>query len=161
MNENMNGKVAVIRGATSGIGQVASEKLAGMGARVVQVARDRERGEAALKRLQECAPGAAHTIHYAELSRLNQMKRVASEIASAEPRIAMDAKGFIKTGTDLSHDDSARAHWPLARAPHLLETSLPDVFAVGDVRGGSLKRAASAVGEGSIAIAFVHQVLHE
>ncbi len=87
MNENMNGKVVVITGATSGIGQVASEKLAGMGARVVQVARDRERGEAALKRLQKCAPGAAHTIHYAELSRLNEMKRVASEIASAEPRI--------------------------------------------------------------------------
>jgi thioredoxin reductase (NADPH) len=75
--------------------------------------------------------------------------------------VAVDAKGFIKTGADLSHDDSARAHWPLARAPHLLETSLPGVFAVGDVRGGSLKRVASAVGEGSIAIAFVHQVLHE
>lgn len=75
--------------------------------------------------------------------------------------VAMDAKGFIKTGTDLSHDDSARAHWPLARAPHLSETSLPGVFAVGDVRGGSLKRVASAVGEGSIAIAFVHQVLDE
>jgi len=55
----------------------------------------------------------------------------------------------------------AAAHWPLARSPHLLETSLPGVFAVGDVRGGSLKRVASAVGEGSIAVAFVHQVLHE
>ena len=75
--------------------------------------------------------------------------------------IALDAKGFIKTGPDLSNEDLAAAHWPLARAPHLLETSLPGVFAVGDVRGGSLKRVASAVGEGSIAVAFVHQVLHE
>ncbi len=75
--------------------------------------------------------------------------------------VALDANGFIKTGADLSPDDLATAHWPLARAPHLLETSLPGVFAVGDVRGGSLKRVASAVGEGSIAVAFVHQVLHE
>jgi thioredoxin reductase (NADPH) len=75
--------------------------------------------------------------------------------------VALDAKGFIKTGPDLSRDDLAAAHWPLARAPYLLETSLPGVFAVGDVRGGSLKRVASAVGEGSIAVAFVHQVLHE
>jgi thioredoxin reductase (NADPH) len=55
----------------------------------------------------------------------------------------------------------AAARWPLARAPHLLETSLPGVFAVGDVRGGNIKRVASAVGEGSVAVAFVHQVLHE
>jgi len=75
--------------------------------------------------------------------------------------VALDAKGFIKTGPDLSADDLAAFHWPLARAPHLLETSLPGVFAVGDVRGGNIKRVASAVGEGSIAVAFVHQVLHE
>ena len=75
--------------------------------------------------------------------------------------LALDAKGFIKTGPELSRDDLAAAQWPLIRAPHLLETSLPGVFAVGDVRRGSLKRVASAVGEGSIAVAFVHQVLHE
>jgi len=75
--------------------------------------------------------------------------------------VALDAKGFIKTGPDLSPDELAGAHWPLARAPHLLETSLPGVFAVGDVRGGNIKRVASAVGEGSIAISFVHQVLAE
>ena len=75
--------------------------------------------------------------------------------------LALDAKGFIKTGPDLSPDDLAVARWPLARPPHLLETSLPGVFAIGDVRAGSLKRVASAVGEGSIAIAAVHQVLHE
>ena len=75
--------------------------------------------------------------------------------------LALDAKGFIKTGADLSPADLSAARWPLARAPHLLETSLAGVFAVGDVRGGSVKRVASAVGEGSIAISFVHQVLHE
>jgi thioredoxin reductase (NADPH) len=75
--------------------------------------------------------------------------------------VTLDAKGFIKTGTILSPDDLSAAHWPLARPPYLLETSLPGVFAVGDVRGGSIKRVASAVGEGSIAISFVHQVLQE
>jgi thioredoxin reductase (NADPH) len=75
--------------------------------------------------------------------------------------VALDAKGFIKTGTDLSPDDLANAHWPLTRSPYLLETSLPGVFAVGDVRAGNVKRVASAVGEGSIAVASVHQVLRE
>ena len=70
-------------------------------------------------------------------------------------------KGFIKTGPDLSPEDLAAGAWPLARPPYLLETSLPGVFAVGDVRGGNIKRVASAVGEGSIAVAFVHRVLHE
>ena len=75
--------------------------------------------------------------------------------------VALDAKGFIKTGPDLTAEDLVAAEWPLARRPHLLETSLPGVFAVGDVRGGSIKRVASAVGEGSIAVAFVHQALSE
>jgi thioredoxin reductase (NADPH) len=75
--------------------------------------------------------------------------------------VVLDAKGFIKTGPDLTREDLAAAEWPLARAPHLLETSLPGVFAVGDVRAGNFKRVASAVGEGSIAVALVHQVLQE
>jgi len=83
----MQGRVVVITGATSGIGQVATERLAGMGARMVLVARDKGRGEAALARLRARAPGAAHSIHYADLSRLAEMKRVAAEIAAAEPRI--------------------------------------------------------------------------
>jgi len=75
--------------------------------------------------------------------------------------VACDATGFIKTGLDLTTDDLAKAKWPLKRPPYLLETSLPGVFAVGDIRGGNLKRVASAVGEGSIAVSFVHQVLAE
>ena len=75
--------------------------------------------------------------------------------------VACDGAGFIKTGSDLSKNDLEQARWPLARAPYLLETSLPGVFAVGDVRAGNVKRVASAVGEGSIAVSFVHQVLAE
>ena len=75
--------------------------------------------------------------------------------------IALDDKGFIKTGPDLSPENLSAGGWPLTRQPYLLETSLPGVFAVGDVRGGSIKRVASAVGEGSIAISFVHKVLEE
>jgi thioredoxin reductase (NADPH) len=75
--------------------------------------------------------------------------------------VALDSRGFIKTGPDLSKVDLLAARWPLARPPHLLETSLPGVFAVGDVRAGNTKRVASAVGEGSTAIASVHQVLTE
>jgi thioredoxin reductase (NADPH) len=75
--------------------------------------------------------------------------------------IALDEQGFVKTGADLASDELARAKWPLARPPYLLETSRPGIFAVGDVRSGNVKRVASAVGEGSIAVAFVHQVLRQ
>lgn len=75
--------------------------------------------------------------------------------------VSLDDKGFIKTGPDLSPENLSSAHWPLVRQPYLLETSLPGVFAVGDVRGGSIKRVASAVGEGSISISMVHKVLQE
>ena len=75
--------------------------------------------------------------------------------------VTLDSKGFIKAGPDLLPENLSAAGWPLARQPYLLETSLPGVFAVGDVRGGSIKRVASAVGEGSIAISFVHKVLQE
>jgi thioredoxin reductase (NADPH) len=76
-------------------------------------------------------------------------------------RVALDAKGFIKTGPDLTHDNLAAVEWPLERSPYLLETSLPGVFAVGDVRSGNVKRVASAVGEGSIAVSLVHRALAE
>jgi thioredoxin reductase (NADPH) len=73
--------------------------------------------------------------------------------------VVLDDKGFVKTGPDLSREELDGARWPLARPPFLLETSRPGLFAVGDVRAGNIKRVASAVGEGSIAVAFVHQVL--
>jgi thioredoxin reductase (NADPH) len=75
--------------------------------------------------------------------------------------LALDSNGFVKTGSALLPEDLSSAHWPLLRPPYLLETSLPGVFAVGDVRSNNVKRVASAVGEGSIAISFVHQVLQQ
>lgn len=75
--------------------------------------------------------------------------------------LALDAKEFVLTGPDLSADMLASASWALSRSPYLLETSLPGVFAVGDVRAGNIKRVASAVGEGSIAVSFVHRALAE
>jgi thioredoxin reductase (NADPH) len=73
--------------------------------------------------------------------------------------VALDDRGFVKTGPDISPDDLSAAHWTPKRPPFLLETSIPGIFAVGDVRSGNVKRVASAVGEGSIAVSFVHQVL--
>jgi thioredoxin reductase (NADPH) len=75
--------------------------------------------------------------------------------------VTLDDKGFIKTGPDLSLEELAAAQWPLTRRPYLLETSVPGVFAAGDVRFGNVKRVASATGEGSIAISFVHQFFRE
>ena len=69
--------------------------------------------------------------------------------------LALDPKQFIQTGTDLG------SNWPLRRPPYLLETSVPGVFAVGDIRAGSMKRVAAAVGDGSMAVQFVHKVLAE
>lgn len=88
-------------------------------------------------------------------------------MAGASPRtdwlkgcLRMDPKGFILTGRDLEAANGDAA-WPLERGPYMLETSLPGVFAVGDVRAGNVKRVASAVGEGSIAIHLVHRALAE
>jgi thioredoxin reductase (NADPH) len=76
--------------------------------------------------------------------------------------LALDDKGFILTGRDLdTAGPQGSSTWPLARAPHMLETSLPGVFAVGDARSGNVKRVASAVGEGAISVHMVHQALVE
>jgi thioredoxin reductase (NADPH) len=78
---------------------------------------------------------------------------------AAEAGIARDADGYLVTGPDLTPYLKKAVNWPLARAPYFLETNVPGMFAAGDVRHGSIKRCASAVGEGAMAVAFVHRYL--
>jgi len=75
--------------------------------------------------------------------------------------LALDDKGFVRTGADLHGEDLAANRWPLTRQPYMFETTVPRVFAVGDVRAGSVKRVAAAVGEGSACIQLVHRALAE
>jgi thioredoxin reductase (NADPH) len=75
--------------------------------------------------------------------------------------VSLDEKKFVKTGLDLLPEDVASTRWPLPRRPYLMETSIPGVFCVGDARSTSVKRVASAVGEGSICVQMVHRVLQE
>lgn len=83
----MQGKTCVVTGATSGIGRAAAEALAAMGARIVMIARDRQRGEAMLTQLRDRFPLAGHSIYYADLLRLAEVERAAADIAAAEPRV--------------------------------------------------------------------------
>jgi thioredoxin reductase (NADPH) len=73
--------------------------------------------------------------------------------------VTRDEHGFLPTGPDLS--PTSLAGWSLERGPYLLETNVPGLFAAGDVRQGSVKRVASAVGEGAVAVTFVHRYLAE
>ena len=80
-----------------------------------------------------------------------------AETAWLPPEIALDQRGYVLTGSDVR----AAGRWRLDRDPYLLETSVPGIFACGDVRFSPVKRVAAAVGEGSMAIAFVHQYLRD
>ncbi len=116
-------------------------------------------GNGHLERVQwrtDLSPGETHDIQHVFV-----MTGAAPSTNWLNGCVTLDSQGFIKTGPDLSREELSAAKWPLARAPYLLETSRPGVFAVGDVRAGNIKRVASAVGEGSIAISFVHQALQE
>jgi thioredoxin reductase (NADPH) len=75
--------------------------------------------------------------------------------------VERDDRGYLLTGRDLMSGSESATAWPLARPPLLLETSLPGVFAAGDVRAGSTKRVASAVGEGAIAVRLIHELLND
>ncbi len=94
-----------------------------------------------------------------ETSHLFSMTGAEPHTRWLEGCLALDEKGFVKTGADLTPDDLTQAKWPLPRAPYLFETTRPRVFAVGDVRSGSVKRVASAVGEGSVCVQLIHRSL--
>jgi thioredoxin reductase (NADPH) len=80
---------------------------------------------------------------------------------SANVGVALDRAGYVRTGAELSSSPGALGRWPLSRQPLPLETNLPGLFAAGDVRSGSIKRCAAAIGEGSMVVALVHQHLAE
>ena len=117
-------------------------------------------GERELERIR-WRDARAGTTEERRIAHVFMMTGAAPNTAWLDGCIITDENGFVKTGADLSHDELAESKWPLARAPFLLETNRPGIFAVGDVRSGNVKRVASAVGEGSIAVAFVHQVLRQ
>jgi thioredoxin reductase (NADPH) len=116
-------------------------------------------GDGHLRRVHWRDGTGAETSH--DIKHVFLMTGAAANAGWLNGRVALDAKGFIRTGPDLTQEDLTGARWPLERSPYVLETSLPGVFAVGDVRCGNIKRVASAVGEGSIAVSFVHRVLAE
>ena len=114
---NMKGKTVVITGATSGIGEVAARTLAKMGARIVVVARNKERGDATLAQLRS-STGITHAIHFADLSRLSEMKRVAAQIADQESRIdvLINNAGAMFATRELTEDGLEPSHsitWPI------------------------------------------------
>jgi retinol dehydrogenase 12 len=132
----MKGKTVVISGATSGIGQVAAEALAGMGARIVFVARDRARADATLARLRALGPGVEHRMHSADLSRLAEMKRVGQEIAAAEPRIdvLINNAGALYNRRESTEDGLERT----------FATNHVSYFVLTHLLRGSLRAASSA-----------------
>ena len=113
-------------------------------------------GEAALEAIEVTTAGSDATTRL-ESGGLFIFIGADAETEWLPPEVALDARGFVLTGSD-AH---AAAAWELERDPYLLETSVPGIFACGDVRSGSVKRCAAAVGEGSMAIAFVHQYLRQ
>jgi len=112
-------------------------------------------GEASLEAI-EVTNGARGTRRY-DSGGLFILIGADAETRWLPPEIALDARGYVLTGTDVGE----AGRWELERAPYLLETSVPGIFACGGVRLGPVKRVAAAVGEGSMAIAFVHQYLKE
>src|SRR6516225_3061746 len=119
----LEGKTCVITGATAGIGLVAAEQLAAMGARILLIARNQARGDAALQRLRERAPGIGHRVYYADLMHITAVKRVAAEISAAEPRIhiLINNAGAIFSYRRLTEDGLER-HFALNHLAYFLLT---------------------------------------
>jgi retinol dehydrogenase 12 len=134
---SMNGKTCIITGATSGIGRAVAEALAAMGARIVMVARNKKRGEATLTELRDRFPGAEHSVHYADLLRLGDVKRVAADIAAAEPRIdvLLNNAGAIFAWRKITADSFERTFALNHVAPFVLTHGLRErIFAAAPAR---------------------------
>jgi thioredoxin reductase (NADPH) len=114
-------------------------------------------GEVALEALDVLTNEGDGTVSTHQSSGLFIFIGADAETEWLPPEIALDRRGYVLTGADVR----AAGVWELERDPYLLETSVPGIFACGDVRSGPVKRVAAAVGEGSMAIAFVHQYLRE
>lgn len=112
-------------------------------------------------RLESVRWRSHETVETHSITQLFVMTGASPSTRWVEGLVVLDDRGFIKTGADLTARDLGAAGWPLARAPYPLETSLPGVLAAGDVRSGSVKRVASAVGEGSISVAYIHAIREE
>jgi thioredoxin reductase (NADPH) len=113
-------------------------------------------GEEALEAI-DIRDGAAGTVERVDSGGLFMFIGADAQTAWLPEEVALNERGFVLTGAEMR----ASGHWGLGRDPFLLETSVAGVFACGDVRSGPVKRVAAAVGEGSMAIAFVHQSLAE
>ena len=117
-------------------------------------------GEHHLDRVRWCDKNSGQSSTH-EIRHIFLMTGAAPNTTWLDGCVALDEKGFVRTGSDLNNEDLRESGWPLTRHPFLLETSLPGVLAVGDVRSGNVKRVASAVGEGSISIHLAHKALAE
>ena len=113
-------------------------------------------GDTALEAI-DIVSGAGRRSRPARFRRVVHLHRADAQTGWLPSQIALDRRGYVLTGSDVA----AVGAWNLDRDPYLLETSVPGIFACGDVRSGPVKRVAAAVGEGSMAIAFVHQYLKE
>src|SRR5262245_21741836 len=134
---SMEGKTCVITGATSGIGRAAAEALAAMGARIVMVARNKQRGEATLAKLRDRFPIADHTIHYADLLRLAEVKRAAADIAAAEARVdvLLNNAGAMFAWRKITQDGFERTFALNHVAPFVLSNGLREcLFAAAPAR---------------------------
>jgi thioredoxin reductase (NADPH) len=116
-------------------------------------------GDGKLERVRWIGPG--NTEETRDIAHVFLMTGAVPNTHWLEGCLRLDDKGFVCTGADLNDDDLRPEQWPLARGPFAFETNLPGVFAVGDVRSGSVKRVASSVGEGSACVQNVHRFLSE
>jgi NAD(P)-dependent dehydrogenase (short-subunit alcohol dehydrogenase family) len=173
----MRGKVIVMTGATSGLGRAAAEAIAGMGARMVLVARDEARGKATVAALEKKNPGAKHTIHCADLSSLAEVKRVAAEIAVAEPRIdilinnaggAFAKRRLTADGLEITFATNHMSYFVLtlalldrvkASAPARIVNTASMTYASGRIDFGNLQSEKSFSGTGAYANSKLCNVL--